>query len=118
MNVRHLALVIAVAAAVALAACGGSGASSVCLSDDANDAGNVCIVGSSGNLKVEASGLEPGSEFSSATEKTGEGAYVVPATGTIDGEVGFLGVLDGETIVVSGTWESGETFEGDVVISE
>lgn len=77
----------------------------------------VCITGSNGDLKIEASGLEPGSQFVYGSELTGE-STVVAANGVPDAGIGFLGDFSGQTVSISATSESGEPFEGDVTIAE
>ncbi len=77
----------------------------------------VCITGSNGDLKIEASGLEPGSQFVYGSELTGESTVVVAANGVPDAGVWLMGDFSGQTVSISATSESGEPFDGDVTIA-
>jgi len=109
-------IAIAASMGVSISACGDSDDSRACATDSSNEVAEVCIVGSPFNLTIETSGLEPESELSLTSGKTGESSYAVAETGSLDGRVGFLGDFTGETITISGTWASGEQFNVDIKI--
>jgi len=115
MKYRHFAVAALGAAVIATSACGASDVRR-CLT---NDVGEVCLVGPDGDLKIEAFGLKAGTEFEffSSSERTGELNYVVPDSGNIGGEIGLLGIYRDRAITISGTWESGETFDADIVVN-
>jgi hypothetical protein len=88
-----------------------SSAESRCVSQESAE---VCIAGSSGDFKVEARGLQPGSALQLTSDKLGDSSYTITDAGEPEGQVGLLGDLDGEVIVISAVAESGEPLSGEL----
>lgn len=97
----------------ATAGCSSSDDQRVCLSAEGAE---VCIVGASDDLVLDASGLEPGSELLIETTKAGEESYLVSERGSPDGAIGFLGDFGGETFTISAVAASGELIDGAVTV--
>ncbi len=101
---------LAVAAAVAVTACGDE-VEQVCVTE--GDA-ELCLERDGGAATLSGEGLEPGSDLVVSSPETGSTTYTVGDDGTPDGLIGFLGDDAGEPVEVdvAGVTASGATIDG------
>jgi hypothetical protein len=112
MRVAGLLTMVAAALCVTLAGCGDSGSSeSSCVSQGT---AKVCLVDIAGGVRVETSGLEPGSGLVVTSDLGPDPqTYPIGSDGRIQGAVGILGATPGD-VTVKGRTANGESIEGEV----